>query len=221
MDINYKAVLFDFDGTLVNSEKGILNAAQKTLVELGIEDTGQITRKAFIGAPIRVSLQSTLLLEDSQVEEAASIYRRHYSNGGIYEAHVYDGVFDLLQKLNDAGVVCAVASVKNEQVVRETVTYFGLGKYLAEICGSDGSASVTGKTHIINRAVKKLGLKKADCLMVGDSDYDAIGAQEAGLDFCVALWGFGFDGIGDLKEIKYRYVAKDVGDLEGILLNRH
>lgn len=220
MDINYKAILFDFDGTVMDSERGIMNCAYKTLEGMGLPHTETLDRKKFIGAPIRISIKEGLHIPDHQIEQAVEIYRTNYNETGKYEAELFPGMEELLTELNHAGVILALASAKQEKTLKETVDHFGLGKYFRAVCGAPQGTGITGKKDIILDAVERLGQKKEDCLLVGDSDYDANGAREAGVDFCAAMWGFGFDSEADLAGFTCRYVAKDIPALREFLL-RH
>lgn len=216
--MKYKTVLFDFDGTLVDSSRGILHCAQKTLTDMGQDVPGREMMKKFIGPPLKLSFANACGMSDEMATEAVRIYRERYAGEGMFEVDVYPGMCELLDKLNGAGVVCAVASVKREEIVRKTLTHLGLANKFAAICGASGDINITTKGHIVSEAVARTDSKKEDCILVGDSDYDAVGAQEAGIDFCAVLWGFGFETMQDLKGFTCRYVAQDIKALEKFLL---
>ena len=78
--------------------------------------------------------------------------------------------------------------------------------------------NIKGKEAIVREAVSRTNSSTADCLLVGDSGYDARGAQDAGIDFCAVLWGFGFSKIEDAAQFTCRYIAEDVPALERFLL---
>ncbi len=216
--MKYKTVLFDFDGTLVDSSRGILHCAQNTLADMGQSVPGREMMKKFIGPPLKLSFVNACGMSDEMATEAVRIYREKYAAAGMFEVDVYPGMRELLDRLSDAGVVCAVASVKREEIVRSTLTHLGLANKFSAICGASGDINITTKGHIVNEAVVRTDSKKEECILVGDSDYDAIGAQEAGIDFCAVLWGFGFETMNDLAGFTCRYIARDIKTLEAFLL---
>lgn len=216
--MKYKTVLFDFDGTLVDSSRGILNSARLTLADMGRPMPGKEMLKKFIGPPLKLSFVNACGMDEETASEAVRIYREKYAAGGMFEIDVYPGIRELLQKLNAAGITCAVASVKREQIVRQTLTHLNLANEFAAICGASGDINIKTKGHIIKDAALRTDSRREECLMVGDSDYDAVGSGEAGVDFCAVLWGFGFETMQDVSSFKCRYVAQDVAALENFLL---
>lgn len=216
--MKYRTVLFDFDGTLMDTSRGIMICAKKTLEEMGYAIPDDKTMRKFIGPPLKLSFVSVCGMSDEEATEAVMRYRENYALGGVLDAEIYPGIEDLLQSLNAAGVNCAVASVKVEKRVRQTLLHFGLNQYFSAVCGASGDINIKGKEEIVKQAVSRTNSLPQDCLLVGDSDYDARGAQAAGIDFCAVLWGFGFSEIGDAAPFDCRYIAEDVPALKRFLL---
>ncbi|MEG2542099.1 MAG: HAD hydrolase-like protein [Christensenellaceae bacterium] len=215
--MKYKAVLFDFDGTLIDSSPGILDCAKQTIIEMGAFMPDDETIKKFIGPPLSVSFINICKMNETVAKIAVEKYREKYRATGMYEAEIYDGIKELLIELCDAGVVCAIASVKQEVIVRETILHFGLAKYFAAICGTSKGKPFSSKIEIVNDALERTNTSAEDAIMIGDSEYDAVGAQGANVDFCAAMWGFGFDGIQALSPFRCRYIAQDVESLKKFL----
>jgi len=218
MDLNYNTVLFDFDGTVMDSAPGIMNCAKKTMDAFGLAHPSADQLRRFIGPPIRVSLRDVCGLKADQLEDATVYYREQYAKTGIFEAAVYAGVEPLLTKLRSAGAKLAIASIKNEKTVKTTMEHFGITQYFDAICGADGSPDTTGKAEIIRAAIAQVGGENTGSLLVGDSPYDAVGAKEAGVDFCAAMWGFGFADETEAKKYPHVFVAQDIPSLEAFLL---
>ena len=219
MGIKYKTVIFDFDGTVVDSAPGILKSAENVIRQVGIELPNEFELRKFIGPPIRLSFVHLLGVDEEKATEMVELYREDYEkSNGILNAEVYGGMEMLLQQLNDRGAVCAVASAKRETIVRETARKFGISKYFKCISGAPQEGRVVSKAEILQGCIDRIGVEKETVLMVGDSFYDAEGAQEVGVDFCAAMWGYGFDSMDDLKTYKCRYVAPDVESLARFLL---
>lgn len=157
-------------------------------------------------------------MDDEQATRAVQHYRERYAEKGMLEADIYPGMEKLLKSLGEGGVTCAVASVKMEKIVRKTLAHFGLTDYFDAICGAPEDVNIKGKEAIVREAVSRTDSKPEDCLLVGDSDYDAKGAEAAGIDFCAVLWGFGFSKMEDAAQFTCRYIAEDVPTLERFLL---
>lgn len=216
--MKYKTVLFDFDGTLMDTSRGILHCAKQTLNDMGYELPDEKTMRKFIGPPLKLSFVNVCKMSDEEATAAVLRYREQYAEQGVLEAEIYPGIEDLLKSLNEAGVNCAVASVKVEKRVRQTLLYFGLNAYFSAVCGASGDMNIKGKEEIVKEAVSRTNSLPQDCLLVGDSDYDARGAEAAGIDFCAVLWGFGFSGMDDVARFDCRYIAEDVPSLKRFLL---
>lgn len=216
--MKYRTVLFDFDGTLMDTSRGILYCAKKTISDLGFEIPDDATLRKFIGPPLKLSFMGVCGMDDEQATRAVQHYRERYAEKGMLEADIYPGMEKLLKSLGEGGVTCAVASVKMEKIVRKTLAHFGLTDYFDAICGAPEDVNIKGKEAIVREAVSRTDSKPEDCLLVGDSDYDAKGAEAAGIDFCAVLWGFGFSKMEDAAQFTCRYIAEDVPTLERFLL---
>lgn len=216
--MKYRTVLFDFDGTLMDTSRGILYCAKKTISDLGFEIPDDAALRKFIGPPLKLSFMGVCGMDDEQATRAVQHYRERYAEKGMLEADIYPGMEKLLKSLGEGGVTCAVASVKMEKIVRKTLAHFGLTDYFDAICGAPEDVNIKGKEAIVREAVSRTDSKPEDCLLVGDSDYDAKGAKAAGIDFCAVLWGFGFSKMEDAAQFTCRYIAEDVPTLERFLL---
>lgn len=216
--MKYKTVLFDFDGTLMDTSRGIMHCAKRTLQDFGFEIPEDKTLRKFIGPPLKLSFMGVCDMNDEQATQAVQHYRERYADQGMLEADLYPGMKELLRDLKSAGVTCAVASVKMEKIVRKTLAHFELTDYFDAICGAPEDVNIKGKEAIVREAVSRTNSQAKDCLLVGDSDYDAKGAEDTGIDFCAVLWGFGFGKIEEAAQFTCRYIAQDVPSLQRFLL---
>ena len=104
MSCRYQAVLFDLDGTITDSQEGIIKCVQFALQSLGIEETDGARLKSFIGPPLWDTFQLLYHLSDEQTDEAVEKYRERFRVTGIYENRLYDGIKPLLERLNPGPV---------------------------------------------------------------------------------------------------------------------
>ncbi len=188
----YDTILFDLDGTLLDTSKGILKSVDYTISKMGFTDIPLEKKKKFIGPPIQVSFQNTYNLDLKKANMAASVFRERYSTVDLFEAELYDGIIDLLNYLKLHNFKVGVATYKREDYAKRLLEKFKISKYFNCIEGSDFEGKYT-KQDIINNCIKKLKNNKDEILMIGDTENDKIGADKVGIDFLAVAYGFGYN----------------------------
>lgn len=186
-----KAVLFDLDGTIIDSELGIFNALSYMFERIGMTSVEKSDFRVFIGPSIGATLRQRYGFTLEEAENAVAIYREYYSTRGYLECTPYAGIESLLASLKDKGSQIALATKKPELFSRMIISKLGFEKYFDAICGSALDDHNDSKAHIIKNALKALSLPAKSCVMVGDTKYDAIAAREVGVDCIGVLYGFG------------------------------
>ena len=188
----YKTILFDLDGTLIDSKPGILTAIRKTLNEFQIPYTEEVINQ-MVGPPFRISMKELLGIEDmSLIERLIFVYRTHYKGGDWKGCSIYDGVEDMLTDLKDADYTLGLATSKPLQYTTIIMESLGLDKYFDYVGGATGDATAEMKTDVINMVLSKLNVTDLDSvLMIGDRLYDVEGAKQSGVDSMGILWGYG------------------------------
>ncbi len=193
--MKYDVVLWDFDGTLVDTSEGIFESLKIAFAQMGQPVPELPILRKFIGPPMQFSFQTFLGFTLEQAEEAVRLFREDYETRGIYNARVYDGLKELNMQLCAQGVRIGVATLKPEQMAKLLLAHFGIDTLIDVCVGTDGdeSSDVT-KAGIILKAMERLGChNKSRAVLIGDTIYDAVGAKEAGIDFLAAAYGFGID----------------------------
>lgn len=214
---NYDYILFDLDGTLTDSKPGIVNCIRYALDKHGIAYTDAVLNK-MVGPPFRVSMKEFFGLELDQIEELITDYRGVYEAGGWRDISVYDGVFDMLDSLKQAGKHMAVATSKPIKFTDIIIDELGFGKYFDFVGGASQDASKESKSDVINLALENLGVKdKSKVLMVGDRLYDIVGANESGVDVAAILWGYG--SREEFEEYGADYIESSPSDIVNLVLN--
>jgi phosphoglycolate phosphatase len=118
------------------------------------------------------------------------IFREYFTQKGIYENAVYDGVPEMLDSLCKAGYTLAVATSKPEAFAEQILARFDLAKYFTVIAGA--SMDGTTKPVVIRQALSRLATEPSDrVLMVGDREHDVLGAKEVGIASLGVLYGYG------------------------------
>lgn len=187
----YKAILFDVDGTLLDTSEGIWTSLNFTIREMGLPPVDESEKNRFIGPPIQKSLKERYELDDETTLKAAKIFRDRYSSADLDKARVYDGIFGLFDFLKQNNVKIGVATYKRQDYAQKIMDIFLLSPYCGSIVGADFEGKLT-KTDIIALCAENLGCEKNEALMVGDTNGDLIGAKEADIDFLPVSYGFGF-----------------------------
>lgn len=185
----YKTILFDLDGTLVDSGEGVLKCAELGLRHFGLPIPSPQEMRTFVGPPLRDSFIRFGCTEE-QAQEAIAVYRSRYTTVGKFELFVYPGIETLLHKLTAAGCQLYVATSKPESVSVEILQHLGLAKYFTYIAGADQEKNRSTKSEVIAYLLEQAG-NLDGALMVGDTAYDVIGARAHGIPCAAISWGYG------------------------------
>lgn len=211
-----KYVLLDLDGTLTDSAPGIMNSIRYTLSHYNLPDMTDSELRKFIGPPLMVSFSKYLGFGEQMCAEAVSVYRSYFSTKGLFENSVYDGIRDALENLKSEGLVLAVSTSKPEVYARQILEHFDLAKYFAVICGIPLGEEGMSKAQVIDNTLTALGIcDKSAVLMVGDRDYDVMGAMANGLSCMGVLYGYG--GRNELEAAGAVCIAETVEDIAKLI----
>lgn len=219
MNKKYKLIIFDIDGTLLESHRGILNALKKTLNRNHLkwpEDKTPII--SIIGASVQVKLKEVFPnLTHKQIDMLVDGFRDEYTKDiNIYNAKLYPQELKTLAKLKRNGCHLAIVSYKRNDCVQMLYHHFGFDKYCDFALGVDAKGK-TSKADAIIVAVKRAKVEPSEVLYVGDTNGDAISSAKAKVDFLAVTYGYGFKTKNDLKNIKcINYVDKFVKILKVI-----
>lgn len=187
----YEVVLFDLDGTLIDTSRGIFNSVRYAEQKMGFTPIAEEYLGRFVGPPPVQSYMTNHGASEEEAREATKYHREYGLKHGIYEAEVYPGIPDLLETLKNEGVKLGVCTLKRQDVAEKVLEHFGLLDYFDVVVGIDQQESLT-KAGTIDIALQTLQRDdKEHVVLVGDSVYDAEGAAEAGVEFVGVLYGFG------------------------------
>ena len=220
--LKYKYILFDLDGTLVDSGPGITGSVEYALTHFGItgQNREQLTR--FIGPPLVDSFMRFYGFTPEQAGEAVDIYRADYRARGVHMNTVYPGICELLQRLNAMGCTCCIATSKPEVFANTVADESGLCPFIKAVYGAELDDKEgrkrklrMSKEDVIAYALACLGNpQKQKVLMVGDRRHDIEGARANGTASCGVLFGFG--SRAELEAAGATYIVsapKEISDL--------
>lgn len=201
----YKCILFDLDGTLADTFPGILHSYQYAARETGFPEPDEQIAGEVIGAPLAEVFRVRFGLSEELTKQALYHYRHYYAENGIHEAILYPGMKDTLAKLKQEGYLLAVTTLKKEAFAKEMLKSLGVSEYFDVILGMNDSDTAT-KADIVKKALAILETQNDEAVLVGDSSYDAIGAEQANVDFIAVTYGFGYKSVEDVVGNKARAV---------------
>lgn len=216
MKANYDMVLFDLDGTLTDSEPGIIGSVQQALTRMNFPIPEREVLRKFIGPPLWHSFVSFCSMTEEQSEQAVQLYRETYNVSGAFLNLPYPGAVPLLDAIKSTGIPLAVATSKPDNITFRVLDYFKLTPYFDFIAAPGENEHSSKKKELIVSALEGCKIAPERAVMVGDTHYDAIGAREAGTDFIGALYGFGTRE--EMKREGAVHFAKDFSELEQILV---
>ncbi|WP_173385675.1 HAD hydrolase-like protein [Ruminococcus flavefaciens] len=212
----FDTLLFDLDGTLTDSTEGILNCLIYAIERMGFEvpeDTN-----IFLGPPIRQSFAEFLGMNEEQVDEAVRIFRERYSDTGLFENRVYDGIPGMLERLKSGGKRLMVATSKPQVYAVRIFERFGLAQYFEIVGGAELDGSRDYKDEVIEYVLAKAGITdRSTVLMIGDRRQDVLGAHKTDIECMGILWGYG--SVEELTQAGADYIARTPQEAADMLLS--
>ncbi|WP_138269171.1 HAD family hydrolase [Anaerofustis stercorihominis] len=189
--MKYNTVIFDFDGVIVDSWLGIAKGFVKALGAYGITETIENVKK-MIGPPFAKLIIEKYGFDQEEGKKAIMIHRKYVQEHGCFEATLYDGVYEMLQTLDNMGVQMAIASNKPIENVKLQIKYFEIEKFFKEVIAQDTMQTRGEKSDLVKEAMDKLNIKDPKkVLMIGDKPTDIIGGKKNGTDAVMADYGYG------------------------------
>lgn len=189
----WSPVLFDLDGTIVDSAADITGSLAHMFTKLGLDVPSDEVLRSYVGPPLLDSLRLTAGFDDAEAWEALNIYRDHYGEH-VLRSPVFPGVAGVLERLHAAGVPVALATSKPESMARKVLDHAGLTQYFTEITGASDDEELSTKADVVREALRRLeakGIDTSNAVMVGDRGYDTLGAAANGVPTILVEWGYG------------------------------
>ena len=184
-----KAIFFDLDGTLTDSGEGIINCAILALEHFGLPVPTREEMRVFVGPP----LDQTFIkfgVPKEKAQEAIDVFRSRYLVKGKFENFPYPGIHDVLKTLKEQGHRLFVATSKPEATALEVLEKFELSQYFEQIVGATFDGTRSHKADVIAYLLEQVG-DTGKTIMVGDTDFDVIGAAAHGIPTIGVSWGYG------------------------------
>jgi len=190
----FTAILFDLDGTIVDSAPGITSSLAWTFDQLGLPVPSPSELVAYVGPPILDSFRDRAGFTPEQSQLALEIYRQHYFEKGVFDATVYPGIEQVLKAIHESAMPLSLATSKPEYPAKIILEHFGLLKYFDVITGASDDEVRSAKADVVEEALERLKAFGADLsrpVLVGDRSHDVEGAEVHHVPTIFVRWGYG------------------------------
>lgn len=213
-----KLIIFDLDGTLLDTSDGILHCYHKTASMLNLRKNSVENDSIVIGGPLSDGFRTLYDIPDEEtLAKAIDTYRNLYANEGITKFSAYNGIDTSLSELKSDGYQLGVATLKLEEYAKSMLKNAGLAKYFDIIHGWNGTEKCT-KAYTVTKVLFEQKCLAKNAVLVGDSVYDKNGAEIAGVDFLGVTYGFGIKK-GDKTNSRFDTVDSHVELTEYFKIN--
>ena len=187
----YKNILLDLDGTILDSGSGIMKSIQYVLDHFSMYHEPEEKLRKFIGPALIDSFMNFYGFSKEKAEEAVEYFRDYYPEKGMFDAFIYPGMRECIEKMAGDGKKLVLLTSKPIFFASQILQHFGLSDYFFMEIGPELSEQSSDKTRLIEKALREGNFLKEDCLMVGDTKYDILAAKDVGIDSVAALYGYG------------------------------
>ena len=185
-------VIFDLDGTITDPAEGIVNSIARALFAMNRPMISEEICRRFIGPALMDSFTRYCNMTKEEARQAIAYFREYYGEHGMYECYVFDGMEPLFRRLKDAGKRLAVATAKAEPFAKKLLHHYGIDQYFDCIAAASLDNTRNDKAAIITYALSSLGVDDPGrAIMVGDREFDILGAHEVGMPAVGVLYGYG------------------------------
>lgn len=212
-------VIFDLDGTLMNSAAGIVTAYSEVAYKMRVKTPPRREILSFIGHPLRENLK-TFIPED-KVDLAVEKYYRCYDHMrlGLLENSLYDGILEALDRLLNGGFHLYLITGKLEEFVLPILNMFGLEHYFSRVLAEDREGTLSSKSQLIPTLLDLEGLAPTECVMVGDRALDVKCARDSGVASIGVTWGYG--SLPEMQNAQPDYIVHAPEELATLLCEDH
>jgi phosphoglycolate phosphatase len=194
MSQKFSALLWDLDGTILDSGPGIFDSFRKTFAAMGMPEPTPEQLRSFVGPPLMATFNTILGLSPEDAQSAFEHYRGFYNSGGALNARLFDGVLDAVAEARAAGMTNSLATSKAINGVRLVGEHFDFLNHFDFLGTADPAAGRHSKAEVVEYALWGLAARGVDTsrvLLIGDRIHDVEGAREHGIEVALVQWGYG------------------------------
>jgi phosphoglycolate phosphatase len=212
----YSVVLFDHDGTLLESGPGILAVARTVLREMNLPDQPDETMVKMIGPPLVNCYSDILNVPSGRLSEAVDRHRKLAQTIGMEGIRPYPGIPELLASLKQVGAFVGVVTSRNTEAAVAHLERFGLMPDIDYVRGGEPGGSAE-KLALLHEALADLHADSRQTVMVGDRHFDLLAARDTGIDSVGVTYGYG--SAEEIAACNPTYTVSSAAELGKLLLN--
>jgi len=184
-----KNLIFDFDGTLADTTRGIILCTQATLQEMGLPVASDERIQATIGLPLRLCFERGTDTPEERLDEAVVTYRRLFNDIAIPRTVLFDGVPQTLQVLHTRGLRLAIATSRSGASLQMLLSVLGIREYFCEFAAADDVKHPKPAPDLALLLMERLGARPEETIVIGDTVFDLGMGQQAGCRVCGVSFG--------------------------------
>jgi phosphoglycolate phosphatase len=207
--------LFDLDGTLIDSEHGIVACVKHALAKLDVPAPSQEELRDWIGPPLRHSFAPLLDHDPLRIDAAVEYYHERFHTDGWREHSIYPGIEMLIQRLLASGHQLAVVTSKPQRHAAPIIAHLPFGDAFLRLYGPSPNSAHSEKASMIAAALADFGARPEQTVMIGDRRFDIEGAVANDVRGIGVLWGFG--NRAELEQAGASAIAATPDELSALL----
>lgn len=187
-----RLVIFDFDGTLGDSQKLITDTMLATIERLNLPMKSREECARTIGLPLKECFSSIIPMTDEQAEECAEVYSEIFNVKnvpGVVKA--FPGVVETLERLSSQGILMSIASSRSHRTLAKLVDELDLSKYITYLIAADDVVEKKPAAESVLKTLRHFNIEAHETLVVGDTEFDILMGRNAGTHTCGVTYGNG------------------------------
>ncbi len=216
----FNTVIFDIDGTLLDTSQGVTEAIKFTINEFGLKKLNKEELKNFVGySPLKKGFMHFCNVDGDMANLCCETYRKYYKEKSAQLCRIYEGIIPLLDLLKIQKYKLGVATFKNEENAKLLLKALEIDYYFDYVSGANYEKEQT-KTDILKKCLYELKSNPKETIFIGDSHTDAAASEEVGCMFIGVTYGFGFKSEDDLSDILHKKIFDNVSEVGKYIISR-
>lgn len=187
-----RLIIFDFDGTLGDSQKLITDTMLATIERLNLPMRSREECARTIGLPLKECFSSIIPMTDEQAEECAEVYSEIFNVKnvpGVVKA--FPGVVETLERLSSQGILMSIASSRSHRTLAKLMDELDLSKYITYLIAADDVVEKKPAAESVLKTLRHFNIEAHETLVVGDTEFDILMGRNAGTHTCGVTYGNG------------------------------
>ena len=214
-----KHIFFDLDGTLTDSQEGIIKCMQYALEKLNCPFPAEFEATNIIGPPLRDTFKKLFHTEDEAlIEKAVATYRERFSTVGLFENKVYPDIAEMLSALHENSHQLYVVTSKARIYANRIIDHFALSQWFTGIYGSELGGRFDNKADLIKHVLNERKIDTTEAVMVGDKKEDIIAGKTNGIKTIGVTYGYGSQR--EITDAKPDYICNSPREIQTLLIGK-